>query len=109
MDLGEKMNLFMRMDALIRRKSTGSPESFARMLGVSERTLYGYLKKLKELGGPIYYNSARNSYCYEYDVVFSIGFLPKENSMLELRGGNNSNLFQQSSALQNFCSEALYI
>jgi len=93
MNLSEKINLFTRMDAIIRRRGTGAPKDFAARLAISERTLYGYISLLKELGGPIYFCHRQNSYCYEFEVTFSIGFLPSSSSLLEVRGGQGRNFY----------------
>lgn len=66
MDYFKHLKVFLRMDALIRRKATGTPQEFARKLSVSEASLYRYTKELKEqLGAPLQYCSYRNSYYYE--------------------------------------------
>jgi len=56
------LNLLLRLDQFIRQKGTGSPPEFARKMGVSERSLYEYLKVLKELGAPIRFSRQDRSY-----------------------------------------------
>ena len=52
----------------------------SRRLEISESSLYQLLKKMKELGAPIFYSFAHQSYCYEYDVTFRFGFKPVEKA-----------------------------
>ncbi len=44
-----------RLDRLIRCKATGSSDQLAARLGCSRRTIYNYLKTLKELGAGVVY------------------------------------------------------
>jgi len=76
-----------RIDALIRRKATGTPKELAYRLGISERGLFNTLKLMKEMGGPINYNASRESYVYEYEVIFSIGFCQSNFNQLKFVGG----------------------
>jgi hypothetical protein len=55
------LNLLLRLDQLIRSKGTGAPPDFARKMGISERSLYEYLKVLKELGAPIKFSRQDHS------------------------------------------------
>ncbi|MCW9708621.1 hypothetical protein [Fodinibius salsisoli] len=48
MSLRTYLNRIHRLDALIRRKSTGPPEELADKLDISERWLYKFLGELKE-------------------------------------------------------------
>ena len=73
-----KLKQLERIDHLIRRKSTGNAKSLASRLDVSERNVYTLLKVMKEMGAPIYFCYIRNSYCYQEDVVFLLGFLPNK-------------------------------
>ena len=59
-----------RMDMLIRRKSTGTPEEFAQKLCCSRAILYRYLSDLKDLDAPVIYNKVRKSFIYERDYKF---------------------------------------
>ena len=64
-----------RLDRLIRRKATGSPEELAKRLGVSRSTLFELIAYLKdEMRAPIIYVSGRQSYVYEYTPKFYLGF-----------------------------------
>lgn len=75
MSFYQYLNRIDRLDALIRRKSTGTPDELARKLGISERWLYKLLKELKEeLDCPIIYDHHRQSYIYEERGKIVVGF-----------------------------------
>lgn len=63
-----------RMDNLIRTHSTGTPENFAKLLGISKSMLMINLAEIKRLGGPVKYDPCRRSYYYERNCSFRIGF-----------------------------------
>ncbi len=52
---------------LIQQQHTGTPNEFAKTLGVSRRQLYNIIEYLKELGAPLIYNRKSNTFYYEYD------------------------------------------
>ena len=67
-----------RLTALIYQKSTGSPIALAKRLKISQSKLFALLKSLREdYDTPIYYDSERQSYCFEREGKFFIGFLEK--------------------------------
>ena len=68
------LNLLQQLDQFIRRKKTGSPPEFAQKMGISERSLYEYLKVLKELGAPIRFSRQEHSYYYEVEGQFYVSF-----------------------------------
>ncbi len=109
MNLIEKINLLERVHNLIRRKATGDPKSLAFRLQVSERTVFNIIKVMKEMDAPIYFCRNKNSFCYERDVNFSIGFTSSAETISEARGGSSSNLFREFFRLQNFCNRHAYI
>lgn len=81
-----------RIDSLIRRKATGSPEKFSERLGLCRSALMEYLREMKEIGAPIAYCKQRESYYYEEEKYLFIGFtknhLSKEQER-EITGGIN--------------------
>lgn len=87
MTLIEKMKMIERINSLIRRKATGTPKQLASKLCISERCLFNTLKVMKDMGGPIYFCLSRESYVYEYEVEFSIGFEKPDNSLRKFVGG----------------------
>jgi predicted DNA-binding transcriptional regulator YafY len=64
-----------RIDELIRIKGTGAPANLARRLGVSERSLYEYLRLMKEFGAPIHYSRTAQTYHYGNEGKFLISFV----------------------------------
>ena len=62
-----------RMDDLIRRKATGTPDEFAIRLGLGKSVLMDELRELKGLGADIVYCRTRQSYYYKTEFVLKIG------------------------------------
>ena len=73
-NMKQYLNLLLRLDLFIRQKGTGCPPEFARKMGISERSLYEYLKVLKDLGAPIRFSRHDHSYYYEIEGHFHISF-----------------------------------
>jgi hypothetical protein len=69
------LNRLHRLDFLISHKSTGAPPDFAEKIGISERSLYDYLKILKEMGAPVRFSRDRRTYYYDSEGNFRIGFI----------------------------------
>jgi len=69
------LNLLLQLDQFIRQKGTGSPPEFARKMGISERSLYEYLKVLKDLGAPVKWSRQDKSYYYSSEGQFRISFI----------------------------------
>jgi len=63
-----------KMDALIKRRSTGTPREFAKRLSLSESALYEYITILKQLGAPVKYCRKRRSYYYSEIGSFHFEF-----------------------------------
>lgn len=56
----------LRMDDLIQRECTGTPEEFARKLNFSRTTFFAYLAYFREeLDAEIKYDAYRQTYHYE--------------------------------------------
>jgi hypothetical protein len=53
-----------RMDDLIHKKATGTPNEFSRKMNLSRRALMCYLQAMKFLGFPIKYDKNRRCYYY---------------------------------------------
>jgi hypothetical protein len=68
------LNLLLQLDLFIRQKGTGVPREFARKMGISERSLFEYLKVLKDLGAPIKWSRVERSYYYSVEGKFYIRF-----------------------------------
>ena len=63
----QRLDRTRRLDALIRKRATGTPEDLARRMGVSPATVYRWLQELKEFGLPVKYCKRRKTYLYEKD------------------------------------------
>ena len=74
MSLLKYIERLKRMDDLIRRKATDTPEAFAKRLNVSPSQLYQDLKELKELGSPIEFCHTLQSYYYSRECKIVLDF-----------------------------------
>jgi predicted DNA-binding transcriptional regulator YafY len=72
------LHRLVRLDHLIQYKSTGNPTSLAQKIGISERSLYDYLRILKDMGAPVRFSRGRRTYYYAEGGHFHISFLAKE-------------------------------
>lgn len=91
MSLHTYLTRIKRLDAMIRRKSTGPPEQLADKLGISERWLYKFLRELKEeFDCPITYDHYRQSYVYEDHGKIKIGFQHLADEQQKKIGGGCS-------------------
>lgn len=69
------LNRVSTIDFLIRHRSTGSPESFAKRLSISKRTLHFTLSHMKDVfAAPIEYDRYRKTYFYAEDGYVIISF-----------------------------------
>jgi hypothetical protein len=65
------IRIIIKINELIQRQLTGSPNDLASKLELSIRTVYNYLEFMKtELNAPIQYNNSKKSYCYESECEF---------------------------------------
>jgi len=74
------LHRLIRLDYLIHLKSTGTPANCANKIGISERSLYDYLKMLKEMGAPIKFSRNRGTYYYGEEGRFRISFISKDQT-----------------------------
>jgi hypothetical protein len=70
-----KGDLINRVNKLIQRRGTGSPDQLAARLKISKATLFRLIDTMKELGAPIVYDFLVQTYTYEYEVDFMFGFV----------------------------------
>lgn len=68
------LHRLIRIDYLIRLKATGSPTDLGQKIGISERSIYEYIRLMKEFGAPIAFSRQRNSYYYLNEGSFKIKF-----------------------------------
>ena len=82
------LNRLIRLDYLIYLNATGKPHDCAQKIGISERTLYDYLKLLREMGAPVKFSRHRGTYYYNEEGRFRISFLSENahQTMEEMMG-----------------------
>lgn len=81
----QTLALIERIDSLIKKRATGSPEQMAHQLGVSRSTWFNYLTVLKEdLHFPIEYDRQAHTYYYGKAGSFKIGYVVAESDSLEV-------------------------
>lgn len=61
-----------RMNSLISMQSTGTPEEFARRMGMKRSTLFLTLQEMREIGTDIRYSNSCQSYYYADDRRITI-------------------------------------
>ena len=79
-----------RIDRLIRMKATGTPANLALRLEISESGLYRYIGYMRLMGAPIIFCKYRNSYIYEDNGKFQMGFVAtpiNDNELSRTFGG----------------------
>jgi len=69
------------MDKLIKQESTGTAYDLSEKLNISKRTVFNYLKWMRQQGAPISYSNKKNSYIYEEDVEFVVAFVKPEGTL----------------------------
>jgi predicted DNA-binding transcriptional regulator YafY len=69
------LNRLKSLDYFIKSQTTGNARELAEKLEITERSVYNYLNLMKSMGAPIVFSSYRQSYVYEDDGQFFIGFL----------------------------------
>jgi predicted DNA-binding transcriptional regulator YafY len=84
-----RIDRLLRLDSLISKGSTGTPTKLATKLNLSVRQVYRIIKELQELGAPVYYNYARESYLYEYKGRLLMKFQLDDFEQTKIRGGIN--------------------
>jgi hypothetical protein len=75
-----------RIHLLIRRGSTGNIDDFAHKMGLSRRQLLEELSDLKQLGAPIKFEGARQTYVYEFEWQPLASKIPND-TMKKFNGG----------------------
>jgi predicted transcriptional regulator len=75
------------MHELIKRKGTGTPDEFARKLGISKSMLMFNLAELREMGALLRYDETRRTYCYEGECDLQIKFCQTRSKLTQVVGG----------------------
>lgn len=72
------IKVIIKIDELINRGATGSPYNLACKLNMSDRTVYSYIKFMKEeLNAPITFSRALNTYQYKNVGGFQFKWMNK--------------------------------
>lgn len=66
-----------KIDELIIKRNTGTASEMAIKLDCSLTTIFTYIAIMKTMGAPIRYNKIKQTYYYEEEGHFVIGFVPK--------------------------------
>lgn len=61
----EFIDRLKRVDNLIHAENTGNSEAFAKKIGISRRSVFDYLKALKEKGAAIEFSKTRKTFYYK--------------------------------------------
>ena len=88
MKVFEYLDTISMAHKLVSAGITGTPDEFARCLGVSRTSLYELLDELKSRGAPIQYSKTSKTFYYKqpYDIMITCSLQPlsfaekKENS-----------------------------
>jgi predicted DNA-binding transcriptional regulator YafY len=78
MKVFEYLDRISMMHRLVSRQRTGTPEEFARQLGVSRTSLYELIDELRSRGAPIAYSKSSKTFFYRqpYDIAITCSLKP---------------------------------
>jgi predicted DNA-binding transcriptional regulator YafY len=79
----EILERFQHIDTLIQEHKTGTPAELAGIVGVSERTIYKYIRLMKNVGAPIAFNAMTKTYYYTIEGSFVCAFSFSEKAVPE--------------------------
>jgi predicted DNA-binding transcriptional regulator YafY len=71
------------MHKFIERSNTGTPEMFAKRLGISQSRLYKIIEEMKDMGAPIDYSRKMETYYYVEDFEINVTCSLKRLSVQE--------------------------
>ncbi len=71
----KKISQLERVDALIRKKATGTPSELAQRMALSERSIYHLIEDIRGLGASIKYCKFQQTYYYaeEFELPYKTG------------------------------------
>ena len=87
MELFNHLQMLDRLDGLIHRRATGTPEQLAVRLEICERTVYRLISDLKDLGFPVAYDKNAHTYYYKAPVKMHFELRVNDKEILNIRGG----------------------
>src|SRR5659263_44417 len=78
MKVSEYLDRISMMHKLVSRQRTGTPEEFARQLGVSRTSLYELIDELRSRGAPISYSKSGKTFFYRqpFDIAITCSLRP---------------------------------
>ncbi|MDX9848709.1 MAG: helix-turn-helix domain-containing protein [Tenuifilaceae bacterium] len=75
----EKLIKNLRLLAkLVEQQRTGTPQTLAKRLGVTDRTVRNYIGMLRDMGGDIAYSLRNQTYYLRTPSTFYMGFSPDD-------------------------------
>jgi len=93
-----------KLNKLIEQEKTGTPEEFARRLGIQRRTLYDLIESIKSLGVEIKYDRKSQTFQYDsaqkIDIKFSLQII-SEGEIRKISGGSSNCLLPCIFSAQN--------
>ena len=89
MKVFEYIDRISMMHKLVSRQKTGTPEEFAKQLGVSRTSLYELIDELRLRGVPIAYSKSAKTFFYRqpYDIDVTCSLRPLTYPELKENGG----------------------
>jgi predicted DNA-binding transcriptional regulator YafY len=73
------LDRLIRLDILIQKRVTGNPVELAKKIGISERSVYDYIRMMKDMGAPIKFCRSDRTYEYEENGHLNIRFRQKNS------------------------------
>ena len=80
MNFQDHLQQLARLDRLIQRRGTGSPQELAQKFNISERSAYRLIDDLRAFGFTIVYDAERRSYYYEGYGAFTLNLGPDKKT-----------------------------
>ena len=96
MKIFEYLDRISMMHRLVSGQKTGTPEEFARQLGVSRTSLYELIDELRSRGAPIAYSKSAKTFFYRqpYDIAITCLLHPLTYSE-EKENAGGTNIFSK--------------
>jgi hypothetical protein len=78
-----------RIHKMVLQENTGSPDEFARRIGISRTRLYEIMDELKLEGAPISYSKSCRTFYYEepFHIEISVDIKTLDNKEVEVTSG----------------------